>query len=127
MTIDYSKYDGCTEGPWGAVMDDSDFSDLEYIVDSNGNPIIESGLDCIYFDKEHDLTLVLDAPLLLAHCKKRDVEREELIRALQEINDIAVFHTLESFSEKERINALDRIGEISRQAKRLNRRRNHEL
>ena len=70
MSIDYSKYEGCTEG-----------LDITRRAVKDGYWIHLAGTKNGYeatAKKKSDATLFADAPLLLAHCKKQDAEVERL-------------------------------------------------
>lgn len=87
MTIDYSKYEGCTEGLWhgGADVNSLKF-DGTYIYDFNADTThyIGRALPVRHASNKgreerlKNARLMADAPLLLAHCKKQDAEVERL-------------------------------------------------
>lgn len=87
MTIDYSKYEGCTEGPWFGGADCKTIKiDGAFIYEYNADTIhnIGKALPVRHASNKGrserlaNARLMADAPLLLAHCKKRDEEVERL-------------------------------------------------
>ena len=89
MSIDYSKYEGHTKGPWGRDDDvnpemitaglDKKGAFIYVAIDADPN----SGICDSRKEMHANHALVIDAPILLARCNELEVENAELRKRLE--------------------------------------------
>lgn len=89
MSIDYSKYEGHTEGPWevivqdGSIMDQSRVCPPSELVGVIGSPIVCDGKEVRFYvaqnvDAGPTANLIADAPELLKRCRKLEEAIEQI-------------------------------------------------
>lgn len=75
MKIDYKKYEGHSKGPWVGTPSIDDLDNLTTDIKSKGDGNYTVACDV---DIDANVSLIIDAPLLLARCKELEEQNSEM-------------------------------------------------